>query len=284
MVTLVIHHPSAFASYLIALYIHFYYQTEGGIDTIVIANELSNSDQTRMDIPWCGVNTLSNLHVKHLDYLHHFVFNFLMLHQKMIPPAAVNISQRTLSGVPHISAQITGNSVVGILYHPSVILGSLKILAFQTSNITQASSWKPTSFEELVRQIRRRKLSEKVIFLNYNSPFKSDRNRLATGYSMRESTNTIGYEHNSYSGMPNSVLWVPQFKSKLLEAYGELGLQWHISGEQNTVKIRIFPHSLNEVQHEVMLDLDVFYGLKAGDLTILILENEVGEIKARSRL
>lgn len=285
MVTIVVYHPSTFAAYLIAFSIHFYYHKERELRIIILEDGFYSRFHTQLEQPWCGVNTFSNQHISHQEFFNHFVFKFLVLLKAVVSLEAVNLSHnKGFGSVPHINAQVSEKSTVGILYHPSTIIEHLRNLAFQSPNITQASIQKFSSPEDLEREIRARQLAEKVVLFNYHSPFKTDRSRMAISYQMRESTSSMEYGPKSHIGLPGSVLWVPQFRPKLLEAYGELGLQWHIAADRNTVKVRAFPHSMDEVQHEVMLEIDVFFGLKAADLTLLLLEREMGISRLNSRL
>ena len=293
MVVLVITHTSTFASYLIAFSIFLYYRSRRrSMKIIVVELNTINLNKTNHDIkPWCGVTTLNNLHFDNHDFVfNHFLFGTLLLSELgMLALKLVNISTRIANKRPlnmdiplnsqnnviQVSLSDTKANTVGLIYHPILIMNKLRFIMSSTNQAVFTSLASNLNINELIDSIKKSEPFEDVISLDYIYGETEPLNNF--GFLIHSNLMNVEYMN---PGMqiskkpPSYILWLPKFRGHLgTPGYGPI--QHQINRHPTHTRINIMMKNDNSLNDKLVMDIDLFSGLKLADYTLKVIDQMI---------
>lgn len=295
MTIIVISHTSTFASYLIALSIFLYYQSRSRVIKIIIVEVKSNNlNKTNNDLkPWCGVNTLSHLRFENPEFMLKYILQQILLQPdfSVLRMNLINITKNENARITNmdlppnsqtnvIQASLSDGltNIVGLVYHPILLMNKLRHTLVNTNKVVFTSLGHRQSLEDIVRGIISMEPYQDVILLDYLT-IKST-SMINFDFLIHSNLNNIQYLNliNLNKRPPSYMLWIPQFRAQFGPSTSN-SLRYKVSRqptpEKRFTKINIHPVEFNTLEEEVMLEIDLFYGLRLGDFTLKAVEEMV---------
>lgn len=254
--------------------------------------ELNAINKTNHDIkPWCGVTTLNNLHFNNHDFIfNHFLLGTLLLSELgMLALNLVNISRRIANNRPlnmdiplnsqndviQVSLSDTNLYTVGLIYHPILIMNKLRFIMSSTNKVAFTSLASNLNVNELVDSIKKSEPYEDVISLDYTDEEPEPMNNF--GFSAHSNLMSVEYVNlrtKISRKPPTYILWLPKFRGHLgIPGYGPM--QHQINRHHTHTRINIMMGNNNRLNDKIVVDIDLFSGLKLADYTLKVIDQMI---------
>ncbi|ABN64369.2 predicted protein [Scheffersomyces stipitis CBS 6054] len=297
MAIIVISHPSNFAAYLLAATILLYYEHQSRSLKIVIVEDFAANRGGIQDFkPWCGVNTLSNPRFQYGDFMVRELLNRLLLANRdlgIVPLDRINLSltprngynldmpihvqqeQITVSVAEQTNGIGVGNSsIVALVYHPSMVMNKLRFLIYNTGRVTFTSL--NTRFGSLgvfaESLTGGTTFKEEIVVLDCSNSGKVSYSDNIDYLINSNSISVRSLEGNNSRRLPSYILWLPRIANK---AHSQTLNDWKYGYRQynkRIIEVVISNDNTNQIESRILSEVDIYCGLKLGDLALHVLE------------
>ena len=263
MVLIVINHKCLLASYVIAYALLKYFNRLRDLKILIIES------RSNFNRPWCGINTINDFRLKNREFFHHLLFQDLIVSDPYILALKSVNQTHHLPDLYNMDSPIYGqhqglnvilndknhlNSIIGLIYHPDLLISRLKMQLFASNKVNFISSISiPASLKQL---------GEKSIVLNFD--MVPTMNIDLVTHSNLVFTNLA---------TPKHLLWLPRFSSST-----NLYLQYGEFHDHTAISI-----GSNDKYSHINGELDLTFGLKLADLAISSLQEMANQGKLTSQ-
>ncbi|KAG7660902.1 uncharacterized protein J8A68_005577 [[Candida] subhashii] len=293
MITIIIDLPSSFVAYLVAYSIYLYYKNKLTTFQIIIVENNDYNDMMTDILPWCGTTiTSTTAATPNNAGLIPYLVNGLITDQCLIPLNEIHIDRSLHNNNPIYDKSIQmeqiivniglNNNLIGLLYHPTLIINKLRYLLFKTNRVIFMSNNSNliNNKSNLINKLLEQQQQQQPVIVILNNEGNNKYPTINKNINYLINSNLIGIKYRNFSRAiahpPSTILWLPNLFNQLnLTTTNNNQLNYRIiRQESNGLIINIQEEDNNSIiNHEIFGKVDINFVLKYCKTTLMAIDN-----------